>query len=113
MGYIRSIAFGVFVTCLTAVSATQITVIGIGRLGLCLALCLEKAGYDVLGVDTSEDYVRQINAKAYVSSEPFVTEYLQASTCFRATTSLREGIEFADIYCLVVPTNAIPGMQTY
>jgi UDPglucose 6-dehydrogenase len=113
MCYIRSIALLLFVSCLTAASATNITVIGIGRLGLCLALCLEKAGYDVLGVDASEDYVGQINAKTYSSSEPLVTEYLQASTHFRATTSLKEGIAFADIYCLVVPTNSIPGMQTY
>ena len=34
----------------------NITVIGIGRLGLCFALCLEKAGYKVIGVDTSESY---------------------------------------------------------
>ena len=41
----------------------NITVIGIGKLGLCFALILEKAGYLVLGVDVSEEYVAKINSK--------------------------------------------------
>ena len=32
------------------------TVIGIGRLGLCFALTLEKAGYNVCGCDINVDY---------------------------------------------------------
>ena len=31
--------------------AETLTVIGIGKLGLCLALSLEKAGFEVVGVD--------------------------------------------------------------
>ena len=34
----------------------KISIIGIGRLGLCLALCFEKAGYEVLGMDLRENY---------------------------------------------------------
>ena len=35
----------------------KISIIGIGRLGLCLALCFEKSGYEVLGMDLRENYV--------------------------------------------------------
>lgn len=72
----------------------DITVIGVGRLGLCVALCLEKAGHRVLGVDLSPDYIAQINAKTLRSTEPFVNEYLSKSVNFRATTSLQEALIF-------------------
>jgi len=55
------------------IQSENITVIGIGRLGICFALCLEKAGYNVLGVDLSPDYINQINSKKFQSSEPEVS----------------------------------------
>lgn len=82
----------------------DITVIGVGRLGLCVALCLEKAGHRVLGVDLSPDYIAQINAKTLRSTEPFVNEYLSKSVNFRATTSLQEALNFSDIYFITVST---------
>jgi UDPglucose 6-dehydrogenase len=82
----------------------DITVIGVGRLGLCVALCLEKAGHRVLGVDVSPEYIAQINAKSLRSTEPFVNEYLSKSVNFRATTSLQEGLKFSDIYFITVST---------
>ena len=91
----------------------NITVIGIGRLGLPFALSLEKAGYHVLGVDLSESYVSQLNAKSFTSPEPHVADYLQSSRHFRATTSLQEGLAFSDLYFILVPTNSIPGLNTY
>ena len=33
------------------------SVIGIGKLGLCFGLTLEKCGYNVVGVDISQEYV--------------------------------------------------------
>ncbi len=91
----------------------KITVIGIGRLGICLALSLEKKGYQVLGVDLSSEYVCQINEKVFLSDEPNVTEYLKSSKNFRATTSLKEGLEFSDVCFIVVPTNTVPDIQSY
>ena len=41
----------------------NITVIGIGRLGLGFALLLEKAGYNVLGIDVNEAYVQEEKPK--------------------------------------------------
>ena len=54
----------------------NISVIGIGRLGICVALCLEKAGYNVLGVDAISSYVNQINEKTLISPEPRVSDML-------------------------------------
>lgn len=85
----------------------NITVIGIGKLGICAALCFERAGFNVLGVDINEGYVKQINDKSFVSFEPQVSDYLKKSKNFKATCSLDEGIDFADIYFIYVNTPGI------
>lgn len=82
----------------------KLTIIGIGKLGLCNALSLERVGYHVLGVDIFQGYVDQLNNKIYHSFEPIVNEYLQASQNFRATTDLKEGLEFSDLIWIVVDT---------
>lgn len=91
----------------------NITVIGVGRLGICCALCLEQAGHHVLGVDISQDYVNQINDKTLNSPEPFVSEYLKKSKNFRATTSLEEGLDFSNLCFIVVATNSERGVNDY
>lgn len=86
-------------------SFTQnITVIGIGRLGICFALCLEKSGYNVLGVDVSSDYVSKINDKSLYSPEPCVMDLLKKSKNLTATTSLKEGLDFSDLILITVAT---------
>ncbi|HSX26855.1 MAG TPA: hypothetical protein VLE89_07625 [Chlamydiales bacterium] len=92
--------------------AQNITVIGLNR-GLCLALHLEESGYSVLGVDLSSEYVSQINQKRYISPEPGVTESLQKSRHFTATTSLEEGLAFSNVCFIVVPTNSGKGGAPY
>jgi len=86
----------------------KVTVVGVGRLGICFALTLERVGYDVLGVDISPEYVNQINTKELKSDEQDVERYLRASKNFRATTSLQEGAEHSDILYVVVATPSLP-----
>lgn len=95
------------------VSNNKITVIGIGRLGICVALCMERAGFEVLGVDVAAEYVASINHKTLDSPEPEVNAMLQRSTRFRATTSFEEGMAWSDLCFIVVPTNTIQEIQTY
>ena len=54
----------------------NITVIGIGRLGLAWALVLEKAGYKVIGCDIIEEYVKSLNNKSFLTIEPKINDYL-------------------------------------
>lgn len=82
----------------------KVTFIGVGRLGLCSALIFEKAGFDVLGIDINENYVNNLNSKQYKSFEPLVEKYLMESKNFRASTNLKEGLEFSDIIFIVVQT---------
>lgn len=87
----------------------QIAVIGIGRLGLCLALNLEKSGYAVLGVDVDKEYVNALNHKTFNSPEPGVNEYLSGSVNFKATTQVGEILNDAlSLIFIVVPTPSLP-----
>lgn len=84
-------------------------VIGIGRLGLCFALNLERIGYHVVGIDLNQDYIDELNNKTFKSFEPQLETYLKKSTEFNATidfSSIKdETIEM--IFC-VVPTPSLP-----
>jgi UDPglucose 6-dehydrogenase len=81
----------------------NISIIGVGKLGLCLALNLEKVGYNVLGVDIFESYVNSLNNKNFVSPEPFVNEYLRQSKNIEFTTEIKKSLE-NDIIFIVVNT---------
>lgn len=82
----------------------NITVIGIGKLGLGFALLCEKVGYNVLGIDIFPDYVESLNNKSLKSSEPGYNELIKNSKNFRASLDLKEGLEFSDIIFIIVQT---------
>ncbi|MEM9022214.1 MAG: nucleotide sugar dehydrogenase [Bacteroidota bacterium] len=70
-------------------SDTAIGIIGLGRLGLCLALNLEKSGYSVVGVDVAPDRVVQIRSRTLSSPEPGVTEALAKAERLAVYTELQ------------------------
>lgn len=86
----------------------NISIIGLGKLGLCFALTLEKAGYNILGLDINPEYVKEINQKTLISHEPDVEKLLKNSTNFRATTSIEETIWFSNIIFIIVATPSLP-----
>ena len=81
----------------------NISVIGVGKLGLCLSLNLEKKGFNVLGVDVVDDYVDSLNKKSFKSLEPYVTEYLKKSKNIKFTTDLKSSLN-NDVIFVVVQT---------
>ena len=86
---------------------SSISVVGIGRLGLCAALSFAKIGYNVVGVDINKDYVDKINRKTLESREPHVTEYLNSVNTFHATTDITEAIEASDYIYIMVDTPTV------
>lgn len=94
-------------------SRGNVTLIGVGRLGICSALVFEKAGYNVLGVDLFPDYVKAINEKTLDSPEPSVNEYLKASKNIRCTMDIKEGIDFSDLLFICVDTPSTGGDRHY
>mmetsp|Transcript_18267 Transcript_18267/g.20309 ORF Transcript_18267/g.20309 Transcript_18267/m.20309 type:complete len:371 (-) Transcript_18267:54-1166(-) len=93
--------------------SNKITLVGVGRLGICLALVLEKAGYDVLGIDIIPPYVEKLNNRTFVSREPQVTDMLKECKNFKATSSLEEGLAHSDIIFIMVDTPTGSGDKSY
>jgi nucleotide sugar dehydrogenase len=86
----------------------KITVIGVGKLGLCFSLLLEKAGYDVIGLDIREDYVESLNDKTFTTIEPQVEQFLKESINFEATTDFCKAVNSSNILFLTVRTTSMP-----
>jgi nucleotide sugar dehydrogenase len=81
----------------------SISILGVGKLGLCLALNLERKGFNIIGVDISTDYTKKLNEKTFISSEKYVTEYLKESNNIEFTTDLKRGLD-NDVFFVVVST---------
>jgi UDPglucose 6-dehydrogenase len=85
----------------------KMAVIGIGRLGLCLALQLEKAGHEVLGIDKNAHYIDSILDRSFSSPEPGVEEALRSVRNFRASGDMQDIVAFSpDMIFVAVPTPA-------
>lgn len=82
----------------------KIGVIGVGRLGICFALLLEKAGYRVLGSDLREDYINNLNQKKISTNEPHVQELLTQSKNINFVVGNDEVIETCGIIYVMVAT---------
>ena len=54
----------------------KIGLIGAGRLGICLALLIEKAGYEVLASDARKNYIHELQQGIVTSTEPGVAQHL-------------------------------------
>lgn len=82
----------------------EIGVIGVGKLGLCFALLLEKNGFNVLCSDINDNYVDKINNKILKTLEPEVNELLFKSKNLFVTTDNLDLIKKTDIIFTFVQT---------
>ena len=80
---------------------------GVGKLGLCFGLTLEKAGYNVLGCDIRGEYVTLLNNKTFNSFEEGVNQGLMKAVNFQATTSMEKTLNFSDIIFVLVATPSL------
>ena len=85
----------------------KVTVIGVGKLGLCFALTLEKNGFDIVGVDLDQNYIVSLNEKSFSSDEPGVNECLINAENFVVTRDLKIGLDHSDIIFLFVATPSL------
>lgn len=87
----------------------QVGIIGMGKLGLCLALNLERAGFDVIGIDKDSDRVKRIREKTLQTSEPEVEQLLAACKNLRIESNSKALIETGmAVIFVVVPTPSLP-----
>ena len=88
-------------------------VIGVGRLGLCFALTLERVGLRVIGVDVNDAYVKSIAEKTLKSDEPGLSECLLQSERFLVTTDFEFAVQSARIVFVLVATPTDGGKHYY
>jgi UDPglucose 6-dehydrogenase len=86
----------------------KVSLIGVGKLGLCFALNLDSQGYIVTGVDLNEDYVKSLNDRTFFSDEEGVNLLLSVSK-FKATTSVEESLLNDLIFILVATPSLMNG----
>lgn len=87
----------------------KIAVIGVGKLGLCFALNLERAGFEVLGIESNTAYLEQLQRRAFSSIEPQVNELLMRCSKINFTDELEEIVRqnITDIF-IMVATPSLP-----
>ena len=87
----------------------SVGIIGLGRLGLCLALNLEGVGYDVIGIDQNDSYIESIRNKTLISSEPEVDSYLRKAENLLVTSNYEAlFLGNCNIIFIVVATPSLP-----
>ena len=86
----------------------KVGVIGAGRLGICFALLLEQAGYEVVASDIREDYVKSLQERKINTHEPGVQELLSKSNNIVFKTGNLDVIEECDILYTLVATPSLP-----
>jgi len=84
----------------------NISVFGLGKVGLTLSACLSSVGNVVLGVDVDEGLVNALGGGDFYTCEPGVLERLaQAGAAhFTATTDATRAIRETDLSFIIVPT---------
>ena len=82
-----------------------ISVIGIGKLGLCVAACLAAKGYRVIGVDKNPVTIQAVNQGRSPIYEPGLAELMKGlPDRLSATDDYKYAIENSEITFMVVPT---------
>jgi len=84
----------------------KIGVIGVGRLGICFALLLDRAKHDVIASDIRANYVAGLNRRQITTTEPGVADMLSQSN-IKFTTDTRDVVQSSDIVYVMVATPSL------
>ena len=87
----------------------KLSVIGLGKLGTCMAACFASKGFGTIGIDINKEVVGAINDGKAPLAEPRLQELITASgNKLRGTQDFEEAIHQSDISFLVTPTPSKP-----
>ncbi|MBE0534074.1 MAG: UDP-glucose/GDP-mannose dehydrogenase family protein [Phycisphaerae bacterium] len=83
----------------------NISVIGLGKLGLCSAACFASRGHRVIGVDSDPQRVRRLQRHECPIDEPDLEEMLAGCwDLLEATDDVEEAVGHSDVTLIIVPT---------
>lgn len=91
----------------------NITIVGVGKLGLGLALLFENNGYNIMGIDKNSNYVNSLNAKRFRTIEPQYEKLIAEAKNIKFSTNLDDGIEHSDIIYILIQTPNSGGDKFY
>ncbi len=86
-----------------------VSVIGLGKLGACIAACFAHKGFSVIGADVSAKTVELVNQQQAPVFEPGLAEMMAAPKGrLRATQDVAQAVIDSDVTLIVVPTPSTP-----
>lgn len=84
---------------------TAVSVIGLGKLGACIAACYAARGFTTIGVDINPTTIQCVNAGEPPVFEPALADMMRRGRGrLRATLDYGEAIKATDVSFIVVPT---------
>jgi UDPglucose 6-dehydrogenase len=83
-------------------------VVGLGKLGACIAGCLASRGFDVVGIDTDFSKVDALRQRRAPVDEPGLQEMIEQASRLRATTDWKEAVTQSDAAFFVPATPSLP-----
>ena len=87
----------------------RVAVIGLGKLGTCLAAFLASKGLDVIGVDVERETVARLNRGQTALKEPGLGELITAHRDrLRATHDYGQAVANSEVTFIIVPTPSEP-----
>ena len=86
----------------------KIGLLGAGRLGICFALLLDKAGYEVIASDIREDYVSNLRSGIIKTSDTKVSKLLSESKNITFVNNNTDVIKESDLIYTFVATPSLP-----
>ena len=85
----------------------SISVIGLGKLGLCAAVCFASKGFKVIGVDINIERINMINKGISPIEETGLSELLKKTKTLTATHDYKEAILNSDVTFIIVATPSL------
>ena len=87
----------------------KISVVGLGKLGLCLAACFAYRGFKTIGVDVNKEVIDSINNRISPIIEPGLQELItDVGNKLEVTQSHKSAISETDITFIIVATPSNP-----
>src|SRR5271166_4010081 len=89
-------------------SLNRLSVVGLGKLGACMAATFAQRGFEVVGIDNNPEVARRINAgEAPVEESRLAQTMAEAKGRLRATTDAKEAVD-TDASFVIVPSPSLP-----
>lgn len=87
----------------------SLSVVGLGKLGICAAACFAAKGFAVIGIDSNKDIVDAVNKAEPFVYEPGLAELMKRATAkLSATHDYRRAVRESGVTFLIVPTPSRP-----